>query len=452
MRVLTQILAATCAFTIGDALAQTNPTAEHLSFCQEAQAADRAGGYVVPGRSGWLFYGDEFRREFVTNIERFTLQIAELSQKFKAEGVNLILVPLATRPIIQSDKLDSSIPVEKAFDYLTQRKLFLKMLSEFKSEKVNVVDLLTPLLSDAGSGGENLHFKSDQHWTPEGARIASKFIADEVRNLSDVSQLTKGVYKTNLIDSIEYVGEYQYFITDACKENTTYGYNLDRADAIGDILNKYSTTNTQESLLDDTSNQIVLAGDSHSKADYNLAGFLEDQLQSNVLNVSVTGGGSNAALMGYLLSDAYLKEKPKFIIWEFAINVFNPDRISFREISASIKPPCQSNDAILTKTTNLQTGSTAPQTILSVGSGQEFNPRNTRLIITTTNPVIDKLNLNINYANGETENVILNHFRVTSPIFTFDFSPKINSTIKNISLVPLTSSTATIETRVCSGS
>src|SRR3546814_4929602 len=68
---------------------------------------------------------------------------------------------------------------------------------------------------------------------------------------------------------------------------------------------------------DDLVPQIVLVGTSNSdsKGGYNFAGYLEQYMGADVLDVAITGGSFDGSLLHYLPSDLYQKHPPKIIIW-----------------------------------------------------------------------------------------------------------------------------------------
>jgi hypothetical protein len=78
----------------------------------------------------------------------------------------------------------------------------------------------------------------------------------------------------------------------------------------------------------------------------------------NVLNAAVSGGGYNASLEAYFQSPAYLKSKPKFLIWEFAASMTPFDQTPLREIIPSIYGDCAGN-ALLSAKSTMQAGTTS---------------------------------------------------------------------------------------------
>lgn len=85
----------------------------------------------------------------------------------------------------------------------------------------------------------------------------------------------------------------------------------------------------------------------------NFIGFLQEFLQTEVLNFAVSGGGSFTALENYLISEAYKDEKPKLLVWETVLNPRSLDRSRFdvatdyRRVIPSIYGSCSDSGAVL---------------------------------------------------------------------------------------------------------
>jgi alginate biosynthesis protein AlgX len=124
-------------------------------------------------------------------------------------------------------------------------------------------------------------------------------------------------------------------------------------------INIYETSRVGGNLLGDDEYPFVLIGSSFSaEPKYNFEGFLKEALGANVLNAAVSGGGYNASLEAYFQSPAYLKSKPKFLIWEFVASMTPYDQTPLREIIPSVYGDCSGN-ALLSATSTMHPGTTS---------------------------------------------------------------------------------------------
>lgn len=417
-----------------------------FNLCKEIKAQNRVGGFLLPGLNGWLFHSDELK-SYAANVQKAAEQIAELSQVLQVRGITLVVVPLPLRPAVNDTKLNSNEAALASYNAPAERQAFSAMLSSLRSAGVLTVDVLAPIMNALNTSTRPLYFKNDQHWTPEGAALAAREVATFIQALPVAKTLPKAVYQTTTSGQIPYIGEYQSMVRETCGPTSSLPDSPALDQSMGDMITRYTTGRTEQGLLDDEATPVVLAGTSQSDARFNFTGSLSEQLGVGVLNVSVFGGGSNAALMQYFLSDAYLHDKPKIVVWEFPLNVFNPDQSPLSEIIASVYQDC--SEPVFTQISALRASNSGPQTILDVPDGTTIDPRKSYLFLNVADPAVDHFQLSIDYVDGRTEKANLKHYRVQSTTFFFGFASRFTGAVKRISLLPPSASVSAITTKVC---
>ena len=110
-------------------------------------------------------------------------------------------------------------------------------------------------------------------------------------------------------------------------------------------------------LFGDSGNpQITLVGTSHSGKNYNFAGFLEEAIGADILNVAFPGGGLEGSMLQYLGSDEFQKSPPKILIWEFSPLYRLDQETIYRQMMALLDNGCEGKDAQMTGSTTLKPG------------------------------------------------------------------------------------------------
>ncbi|MCF0216966.1 MAG: hypothetical protein HUK21_10905 [Fibrobacteraceae bacterium] len=144
------------------------------------------GEKVVVGSSDWLFYRQDV--DFLVQPSPFDIRSAKLDnpveaiKKFRGQlaqkGVELLVVIVPGKPSIYSEKL---VGQDLKAGIHSHGKRVLDTLS---SLGFNTVDLYTPLLKARENTSSPLYLRDDTHWTPLGAELAAKVIADKVKSMA----------------------------------------------------------------------------------------------------------------------------------------------------------------------------------------------------------------------------------------------------------------------------
>lgn len=269
------------------------------------------------GRDGWLFYrpaldsltGKGPGPERAAVIARFGEQLREM-------GVELILVPIPTKPMVYPNRLGGGRE-----DQIVERKDAEGFYDRLRAGGVQVVELTD--LYAAEKESTEMYLKQDTHWTPEGLQSAAELVAAHVKERPWFEEL-----EAPLVTTVEKGIEV---------ENDGDGVrNLDLGDRTGAFfereritISRVVDTRTKGSVaLNNVASPIVLLGDSftniYSRGEMGFgagAGFadhLAGRLGMALDVIAINGQGTTAVrreLAGRSYSAWLMRDKKKAVIW-----------------------------------------------------------------------------------------------------------------------------------------
>ncbi|NBA98076.1 alginate O-acetyltransferase [Pseudomonas sp. R5(2019)] len=328
--------------------------------CQLCPAAYDASRYttryqqnfttLVQAEGDWLFRTrEDLRTEFDTTPAGYR-RLQQLHDAFKAKGVELVVVYQPTRGLVNRNMLK---PADKAaFDYEKALRNYQGMLARFSKMGYWVPDL-SPLTNEAlplAQKGQEFYFRGDQHWTPYGAERAAKIVAEKVKQVPGFADIPKREFETHKSGRMGKTGTLHNVAGQLC--GTSYAVQY---------MDQFTTEPKGESggddLFGDSGNpQITLVGTSHSGKNYNFAGFLEQHIGADVLNVAFPGGGLEGSMLQYLGSEEFQKKPPKIMIWEFSPLYRLDQETIYRQMMALLDNGCEGKPVAMSASTSLKPG------------------------------------------------------------------------------------------------
>ncbi|MBE9605796.1 cell division protein FtsQ [Acetobacteraceae bacterium H6797] len=267
-----------------------------------------AGPQVRAGCDGWLFLTEELRpwpAPEAAMAERIAV-VERVREKLASQGIALLvaLVP---------DKARIEAAHRCGIPYSAQSEGRLAaLLDGFAKTLVPVVNL-APVLTAANQDGA-AWYRTDTHWSQEGAAAAAKAVAEAAK------RLTPGL-------------EPRAFRTTAAASPSDGPGDLIRLmglDIVPPALRpapdrqRLETTEAEAApaggggggLLDETpAVPVALLGSSYS-LNANFHGRLQEALGAEVTNAAQLGGGFHRAAARYLAGATFREAPPKLIIWE----------------------------------------------------------------------------------------------------------------------------------------
>lgn len=302
---------------------------------------------LVAGKDGWIFRSESDLRTDFTLTDEALKRLSEMNESFKKQGTELVMFMMPTRSMMHYDYLKEEDRKRYSIENIDMVwRSYENTLASIKSKGIHVVGI------DRAEAGQPFYYKRDHHWGPEGARFSAKKIAAYVKKIPAYDNVRKVGFVTHNQGSYEFEGVSKKVFSELCNtlqppEKITY-YKTERSD----------TATAQNALFGEAVNpEIVLLGTSNSTmipSYSNFEGFLMEALSADILNMSVSGGGLDTAMISYLNSP-FFKERPASIaIWEIPGNYnLSEQKNFFREAVPAIYGSCQepvelTEDAVIT--------------------------------------------------------------------------------------------------------
>ena len=346
---------------------------------------------LVQAKGDWLFRTQEdLRTQFETTPAGYK-RMQQLHDAFKSKGVELVVVYQPTRGLVNRSKL---MPAERAsFDYDTALKNYQAMLGRFSKMGYYVPDL-SPLTDEQQA--HDFYFRGDQHWTPYGAERTAKIVAETVKKIPGFADIPQREFETKISGRMGKTGTLHNMAGQLC--GTSYAVQY---------MDQFSTEPKGEAgdgdLFSDEANpQITLVGTSHSGKNYNFAGFLEQYIGADVLNVAFPGGGLEGSMLQYLGSDEFQKTPPKVLIWEFSPLYRLDQEVTYRQMMSLLDNGCEGKPALLSKSTTLKPGTNQ---LLVNGTNKPLHNANHQIDIRFADPSVKTLQATLWYMNGRHEDI-----------------------------------------------
>ncbi|GGR00436.1 hypothetical protein GCM10008957_11570 [Deinococcus ruber] len=245
------------------------------------------------------------------------LMLKQFSDQFKAEGINLVMIPIPSPALVYGGPAVNP----KGFDSALAVQQYADTLAAEQAAGLNVIDVLPIAKKYEASGGVFFALR-DHHWTGEGMQLAAKPLVDLVNALHVDLDRT---YTTTLHSrQAAYNGAYDNVLIKLCGAQP---YPVEQRTF-------FSADVTGESLLGNANTDTVIIGDSFGIPFFGFPAVVSDALKTPVVSAAVNGGGSISGFTQYF-DNLKLEEKPKLVIWVGSNIVLNGPNI--REYRATVE-------------------------------------------------------------------------------------------------------------------
>ncbi|MEM6720657.1 MAG: hypothetical protein AAF611_15115 [Bacteroidota bacterium] len=300
-------------------------------LCKEKVESTSAS--TVVGKDGWLFltselshiakgkfYGAESAKTSVCpNPDRKDPipAIVDFNNQLKKQGIQLYLMPVPPKAIINADKVDASV---KANQKLAIH--YKNLYKELKNQGVAVIDLFPAFTKE-----KNTYCKQDSHWSPKGIDIAGALVAKKIIEQDWYQSVGSSSPEKATKKTIQIEGDLK-----AAAENTTLGKE------------KLTINSFQKSSKIDADAPVLVIGDSHTLIFHaggdmlaENAGFTDNLAAKLGLNVDLIGvrGSGTSSVRIDLYRKAKNKDwlnKKKVVIWCFAARDFSESKNGWRKV------------------------------------------------------------------------------------------------------------------------
>ena len=308
---------------------------------------------LVDGREGWLFR-TEMDLTTTFDITDDSLHgLKRLSEALKQRGTELVLVYQPPRGLMDPDKLKPD--QRRAYDLDAAHRNYSAALEKLRRGGDVAVAPLDKLVDE--KKGYEYFFRRDHHWTPDGAEHSAKVVADTIHAMPAFKGIARKEFTTHPAGVLAKPGTLQKIAAQLCGG----GYSMQ-------YVTMFATEGAGGDgggglLGDSAAPEIALVGTSNSdtKGGYNFAGYLEQALGADVIDVAISGGSFEGSLLHYLSSKEFQQHPPKIIVWEMPYQNYpgsdkNPYKI-FRQAVPLVDDGCKGKPSLLTNTITTHAGS-----------------------------------------------------------------------------------------------
>ncbi|WP_162916565.1 alginate O-acetyltransferase [Cohaesibacter haloalkalitolerans] len=290
----------------------------------------------IEGKSGYFYriYTDlrmhhSFSDETIENLAR-------LSEMLKAKGTTLIYAPVPTK----SQAMPEFLPDSAALYGYTRElavQSYQTVVDRLRAANVVAADLQSPMI--AAKSHDGLFFRSDFHWTAQGARLAAEAIADVIKAQPEYASAKKTKFKTRELESIVSFSTLRNNLQRFCKDSLpaveSMAYETTKADQSSGSLDLFGAEATDP---------IALVGTSMSNAEAgNFGGFISQYSSLALTNYAISGGNQFGSILSYMTSREFQENRPRFLIWENPIynNLGQYGPAPWVELLAAASQTCQ---------------------------------------------------------------------------------------------------------------
>lgn len=272
---------------------------------------------VLIGEHGWLFTDEEFiqypgaKKRLQEKVD-FVKKVKEILEE---SNVKLLIALVPAKARVYAEKLGRyRYPDYKNSNYHTFRK-------EMQNAGIPVTDILW-LMEEKKNDGFSLFLKTDTHWSPAGARMAARLVANEAGEAYPGLVPHKTNYVVEYGDVMPHRGDLLRYVP--------LGRWEQKSGIEPDYI-KVLTIKTEESKDDAEKTQdegadlfgdvevppVTLVGTSYSaNPKWGFANFLMESMGTEILNAAEEGMGPFETMRKYLKDAAFKKTPPKLLVWE----------------------------------------------------------------------------------------------------------------------------------------
>lgn len=270
---------------------------------------------VIVGDQGWLFSSEEFPLPSAVDhhLQANVAHIRRVVEELAVQGIRVVVLPVPEKAEIHS----AHVP-----DRLRPRILPLSRVGrELDAAGLEWLDLRRPFMAASGHGIPPF-FRTETHWTPEGARIAAAHIRDWLLQQPGL-QWQPQAYGVERQPAQPLESDLENYLP----LRPLFGELLPAAEQYTPTrVVARNLASNEDALFGNTGNTVALVGTSYSADErWNLPGWLRLGLQTDIDNVSEKGKGPFVPMDRFraLVKDG--QTGAKVVIWEMPVRVLAMD-------------------------------------------------------------------------------------------------------------------------------
>lgn len=424
---------------------------QELYDCPNLQEKSIATGYgeMFQGYDGWFFKHNDFDA-FYTLSPQTEDYLKRFNDALVKNNTHLIIFPVLFPKAFIANEYVRSEELER-FNYDKDEMLqayegFADQLSGLGVGFADVSPSIKKLTKDQI---DNLFFKIDFHWKPEGAALIASSIADEIKKLPSYDSLNKAEFSSIKDGALDHVSTSQEYLRQICVSHlppekiNIYKFNKEEenSESIDALFGEQELP------------PVSVVGSSFSYVDsFRLKNFIEKQSSLEVMNYAIPGGRLFTSIISYLNSDDFIKDKPPILLWEVAsrydLNLDAPTY--FRQLIPAVSGEC-TGDKLVGQANVKINKDTSAVTVFSALEDQKISGKEYYLYIKADNPVFNRFHLDFEYEDGDGEFFTIDHSGryKNSGRFFVELSEDIDTNLSGIALENRDDADVNLTSKLC---
>jgi alginate O-acetyltransferase complex protein AlgJ len=265
---------------------------------------------VVTGSEGWLYTAEE-TRPMTEDIAVPLARIVEVRDRLAAVGATLVIVPVPGKLDVHIDHSDTAT----ASGIVT---LYDSFVAGLVAEGVAALDARAALKAEAAT--DLAFFRTDTHWTPDGAKAVAKALA-----VSGLIPLGETVFRTDSATEKAFTGDLVSYVT---TDGLAPLIGLNPEAAVPYTASAEGDASSVDIFAGTEAGATLLIGTSYSaNPTWSFAEALKLALGRDILNLAVEGQGPARPMLDYLASTDFRDAPPEVVIWEFPVRYLSDPSI-----------------------------------------------------------------------------------------------------------------------------
>jgi alginate O-acetyltransferase complex protein AlgJ len=262
---------------------------------------------VAVGKDGWLFpIWDEVRRVEIKRLPQVVDRLGQAMDLMKGAKIQVAIVLTPVKSRIYKEFLPDDFKFTTEPDHR-----YAMALEQLRHTGALVPDLAAPLLAmRTAEPNKPLFFRADTHWTALGAEAAATEVARQIQDKFHLpASAQPGTKLGPLVTALQSKNDLAALLPPAQAAQ----YPLES-------FQIHQVEDGQESgaLVDDDAADVVLIGNSFMQPKLGFQPMLSNQLNRPVSLVwKVHQVGPYQTLLSYLHSEAFRRQRPNLIVWNF---------------------------------------------------------------------------------------------------------------------------------------
>lgn len=275
---------------------------------------------LVIGADGWLFSSEEFPLPslLARNMDRNLARMQTVVDELAAKGIRTVILPVPPKAAVYADELPVALR-----DHVLPMPAVTAALDAHHLEWIP----LEPALQAARHGGKQVFFRTETHWTPDGAHVAARSVQAWLQQHGlqqwqrQRFQLAAGPARPLESDLENYLPLAPLFRQMLPESEQYVPYRVSNTAVAADA----------DALFSETGHPVALVGTSYSADDrWNFPGWLRLELGTDIDNVSEKGKGPFAPMERFLRLVDQGKTGARVVIWEMPVRTLAMDFDSSR--------------------------------------------------------------------------------------------------------------------------